>query len=368
MPLVAADLDGLSLYGWVFAGFFISSALAIPVAAQLVDRSGLYWPFAAGLALFGGGLLVAGLAPSMAVLVAGRILQGSGAGFLNAVTYAAVAIAYAPRERGRILALFSTAWLVPAFVGPLLGSAIAVVAGWRWTFLALAAAVPVAAVLVLPAVRGHDRGASPQRSGGSWIRGLIPPPHIARAAVLSMLAGSAIYAAITFAPLGMTAVRGQNTFEAGLAVGICSVTWIAAAWLHQRVSHRLELRDSIRYGLAAIAVTSPILAGVLVPSVPFIVILAGWALIGLGSGVAFQAINLFVMSAATKGSEGRATSSVQLANTVGAAVGTSAMGGLLNAGRDAGLPMAGALSLVFGVCWAVMLVLDRAGVVHAPVA
>ena len=154
----------------------------------------------------------------------------------------------------------------------------------------------------------------------------------------------------------MIEVRGQTTFEAGLAVGVCSIAWIAAAWLHQRVSHRLELRDSIRYGLLAIAVTSPILAGVLIPDVPFLVILGGWALIGLGCGMTFQAINLFVMAAAAKGSEGRATSSVQLANTIGAAVGTSAMGGLLNAGRDAGLPMAGALSLVFGVCWVVMLV------------
>jgi MFS family permease len=355
MPLVAADLDGLSLYGWVFAGFFISSALAIPVAAQLVDRSGLYWPFTAGLALFGGGLLVAGLAPSMAVLVAGRILQGAGAGFLNAVTYAAVAIAYAPRERARVLALFSTAWLVPAFAGPLLGSAIAVVAGWRWTFLALAAFVPIAAILVLPAVRGHDRGSALTPSGGSWIRSLIPPSHIARAAVLSMLGGSTVYAAIIFAPLGMTAVRGATTFEAGLAVGVCSVAWIAASWLHSRYAHRLELRDSIRYGLGAVALASPILAGVLIPEVPLIVILGGWVLIGLGCGIAFQAINLFVMGAAAKGAEGRATSSVQLANTIGAAVGTSAMGGLLNGGLDAGLPMAGALALVFGACWAVIL-------------
>jgi len=63
MPLVAADLDGLALYGWVFAGFFLTSALAIPVAAQVIDRSGLRLPFAAGLTLFGAGLLIAGFAP-----------------------------------------------------------------------------------------------------------------------------------------------------------------------------------------------------------------------------------------------------------------------------------------------------------------
>src|SRR5439155_19990405 len=65
MPLVARELDGLSLYGWVFAGYFITSAVAIPLTARSIDRSGLRLPFTVGLALFGGGLLVSGLAPTM---------------------------------------------------------------------------------------------------------------------------------------------------------------------------------------------------------------------------------------------------------------------------------------------------------------
>jgi len=97
----------------------------------------------------------------------------------------------------------------------------------------------------------------------------------------------------------------------------------------------------------------PVVAPLL--DVPFVVVLAGWVLLGLGAGVAFQAINLFVMGRAAPGTEGRATSSVQLANTIGAAVGTSALGGLLNAGRDGGLGMAQALLLVFAVCWAVLV-------------
>jgi predicted MFS family arabinose efflux permease len=355
MPLVAADLDGLSLYGWVFGGFFVTSAIAIPIAAHVIDRSGLRLPFAVGLGLFGGGLLVAGFAPSMLVLVGGRIFQGMGAGTLSAATYASIAIAYSPRERARMLALVSSAWLVPAFVGPLLGSAIAQLAGWRWTFLGLAAFVPIAALLVLPAVAGHDRRRAPAGPGpGSWVRTLIPPREIGRAAVVSMLANSAIYGVLTFAPLGMTGVRGQSTFESGLAVGFCSVAWIAASWLHQRSAHRVDLRDSIRFGLAFITVASLILVGVVLPAVPFAAILGGWVLVGIGCGVAFQAINLFVMGAARPGAEGRATSSVQLANTIGAAVGTTALGTLFNAGRDAGFAMAISLFLVFAVCWVVV--------------
>ena len=168
--------------------------------------------------------------------------------------------------------------------------------------------------------------------------------------------GSAIYGVLTFAPLGMTEVRGQGTFAAGIGVGLCSVAWIAASWAHQRAADRLDLRDSIRFGLLFMTVVSVALVGVVLPSAPFAVILAGWILLGLGAGVAFQAINLFVMGRAAPGTEGRATSSVQLANTVGAAVGTSALGALLNAGRTGGLDMATALFAVFAVCWVVMAI------------
>ena len=107
MPIVARDLDGLDLYGWVFAGFFLT--LGHRHSDRGSDRSiasGLRWPFIVGLALFGGGLLIAGLAPSMLVLVGGRVLQGVGAGTLSAVTYASVAMVYAPRDRAQILALY----------------------------------------------------------------------------------------------------------------------------------------------------------------------------------------------------------------------------------------------------------------------
>jgi MFS family permease len=79
MPLVARDLGGLRLYGWVFSAFMLGSVVGIVAAGREADRRGPAIPFVAGLVLFGSGLAVAGLAPSMGVLVAGRVLQGLGA-------------------------------------------------------------------------------------------------------------------------------------------------------------------------------------------------------------------------------------------------------------------------------------------------
>jgi len=78
MPLVARDLHGLSLYGFVFSSFMLGTMIGIVAAGRVADRRGPAAPYIAGLVLFASGLAIAGLAPSMLVLIAGRTLQGIG--------------------------------------------------------------------------------------------------------------------------------------------------------------------------------------------------------------------------------------------------------------------------------------------------
>ena len=78
MPLVADELGGIELYGWVFSAFFLGSLIGIVVVGGAIDRAGSALPFALGLGLFAMGLLIGGLAPSMPVLVAARFVQGLG--------------------------------------------------------------------------------------------------------------------------------------------------------------------------------------------------------------------------------------------------------------------------------------------------
>src|SRR6201993_780404 len=90
MPVVARDLGGLRLYGWVFSGFMLGSVIGIVLAGREADRRGPAVPFVAGLLVFGPGLVVAGLAPAVGGLVAGRVLQGRGAGAVPSVAYATI--------------------------------------------------------------------------------------------------------------------------------------------------------------------------------------------------------------------------------------------------------------------------------------
>jgi MFS family permease len=165
MPVVARDLGGLGLYGWVFSGFFLGNLLGIVLAGEAADRRGTRAPFLAGLVLFAVGLVVGGSAQSMGMLVAGRVAQGVGAGVIPAVAYTSVSRGYPPGLRPRVFAVFSSAWVIPGLMGPAAASAIERWSSWRLVFLALLPLVAVAAVMTLPALSPRPPADDGPRSG-----------------------------------------------------------------------------------------------------------------------------------------------------------------------------------------------------------
>src|SRR4051794_663565 len=153
MPIVAKDLGGLELYGWVFSRFFLGNLLGIVVAGILIDQGGLTRPFLIGIGLFSLGLLIGGLAQSMEVLVAARIIQGFGAGAIPAVAYVSIGRALPERLRPRMFATLSTAWVIPGVIGPTIAGVVAEQLHWRLVFLGLLPLIAIAVTLTLPAIR-----------------------------------------------------------------------------------------------------------------------------------------------------------------------------------------------------------------------
>ena len=202
LPLVSDDLGGVSLYGWVFSAFFLASLASVIVAGGIADERGTLIPYAAGLTLFALGLAIAATAPAMLILVAGRLVQGIGSGAILASTYASIARAYTEIERPRIFAIISTAWVLPAIIGPAAAAFIATAFGWRTVFFSVLPFAVLAAALTVPALR--KMGAPSQRGerasrrdaalvavgGGSILAGLSngTPPL----AVALLVAGLAI--------------------------------------------------------------------------------------------------------------------------------------------------------------------------------
>jgi len=111
MPATVRDLGGLSLYGWAFSAFMLTNLVGITLAGDEADRRGPARPLAMGIALFTIGLLIAGTAPAMLVVVAGRAVQGLGAGIIGSVAYVAVGRGYPEAARPRMLAGAGSFWV-----------------------------------------------------------------------------------------------------------------------------------------------------------------------------------------------------------------------------------------------------------------
>src|SRR5581483_11830756 len=87
LPSISKDLHGVALYGWVGSAYMLGNLLGIVFAGRAADRRGPALPFGVGLTLFATALAIAAIAPSMAVLVSARFVQGLGGGAIPAIAY-----------------------------------------------------------------------------------------------------------------------------------------------------------------------------------------------------------------------------------------------------------------------------------------
>lgn len=393
MPLVEDELGDIHLYGWVFSAFFLGNLVGIVLAGRAADRMLPAVPFAVGLVLFGGGLLVGGLAPSMLVLVLGRALQGLGAGALPAVAYVAIGRGYEPRHRPRMFALLSTAWVVPSLVGPAFSGFIGESVGWRWVFLGLVpllvgiGAVAVFALRRIPAPETAGEGASlldamlVAGGAGILLAGLgeqqrvvaivlfvvggllavpafrrLTPPGTLRAA-RGLPAAVACRGVLTFAffatdayvPLMLTDVRGLRAGVAGLALTAATLAWTAGAWVQERWVRRVGPRPLVRAGFGGLVVGAVAFGLASWSSVPVVVGIVGWGVAGFGMGLAYAPLSLIVLGEASQGREGAAASALQLSDVLGVALGTGVAGALVALGDDLGWLARSALLFVFAM-------------------
>jgi MFS family permease len=397
MPLVAQDLGGLHLYGWVFSAFMLGSVVGIVAAGREADRRGPAIPFVAGLVLFGAGLAVAGLAPSMEVLVAGRVLQGLGAGAVPSVAYAAIGRSFPGPLQARMMAVLSTAWVVPGLAGPAVAAEVAHVFGWRWVFLGLLPVVAVAGAIAVPAlVRLGPPGAGPVQerqvihgivvaagatmilagltliagsgtpaagraigtaaagaalivagvaAGLPALRRLVPAGTLTArpglpATILSRgLLTFTFFGADAYVTLAITAVRHRSPLVAGIAVTGATLGWTAGAWVQARLSETWQGRRFVRIGLVIVLAGIAGMVLVLQPHVPVAVGLVAWTVAGLGMGLAYAPLSLMMLRHAPPGREGRASASLNLADVLGTALGIGVGGAAVAAGAGRNLPL-----------------------------
>jgi MFS family permease len=135
MPIVNRELNGASLYAMAFAGPLATGVIGMVAAGNWSDRRGPVAPLYLSVALFTAGLLMAGTAGAMPLLVAGRLVQGLGGGAMTVALYVVVARVYPPQLHAKVFAGFAAAWVIPSLVGPFAAGLVAQLASWHWVFL-----------------------------------------------------------------------------------------------------------------------------------------------------------------------------------------------------------------------------------------
>jgi len=401
MPQVARSLGGLHLYGWVFSAFLLGSMVGIVAAGREADRSGPARPYVAGVVLFSAGLVVAGLAPSMAVLVVGRILQGLGAGAVPAVAYVTIGRSFPEALRARMMALLSTAWVVPGIVGPLISAGVAHLFGWRWVFLGLVPLVVVTGTLSLSGLARLGRPDTAPAAGHRLVdalratagTGLIIGGLTVGRPVLALglaLAGVAVllpalqrllpagtlrarpglpttilsrglltfayFGADAFVTLTIVTVRHHSLALASLAVTGSTLSWTAGSWIQARLNQRVEGRSMVQAGLVLVLAGVAGMLAVLRPDVPVVVAVAAWSVAGLGMGLSYAPLSLMMLREAPSGREGWASASLNLSDVLGSALGAGLGGAAIAAAADRGWALSSGVTVAFSLPGAVALV------------
>ncbi|MFI5906928.1 MFS transporter [Dactylosporangium sp. NPDC051541] len=395
MPTVARALDGLPLYGFAFGGALATSVVGTVLGGSWCDRAGPARPTAVGVGLFCLGLLGAGLAPQMWVLVLGRLVQGFGGGLVNVALFVIIGRAYPASQHARVISFISAAWVLPAILGPAVAGLVVDWLGWRWVFLLVVlAAVPAFFGIWRPIsnisdlsgraafsqawwAAGAALGALVLFVGGHWwllvvgfvivaVCGVRLLPHgtftLARGlpsvVLLRGLAGAAFMQADVFIPLLLTRERGFSPALAGLSVTAGALFWAAGSWVQARQGQRLS--DTVRLRIGAASIAAGVLSAIVVSfaGVPVFVVIAGWCFGGLGMGLVSPVTSALVLRLSDPAGQGANSSALSVSDALLTTTALAAGGALFAALLDRG-PVA------YLVAFAVALVPAAAGVLVA---
>lgn len=375
MPTVAEALDGLRLYALAFGGTLATSVVGMTVAGRWADRDGPARPLWWGLASFLLGLLLAGLATRMGMLVAGRLLQGLGSGAISVALYVMVGRHYSEALRPKVFAAFSAGWVVPSLVGPAISGLIVQHLGWRWVFLLVPLLAVPAALMLRPALAGPARvaataGAEQPDSRVRWAGGaalaalllyvggqqhggvaaacmivaviallwcarrLLPNGTLAlrrglpSVIALRGVAASAFFACEAYLPLLLQRERGLSPSWAGAVLSLGALGWFAGSWLQGHQQRGWSRQRLLRVGTVLMSVGITATLAVLFNAVPLLLALAGWALTGFGMGLIYASLSVLTLSLSAPQEQGRNSSALQLSEALCVATALAVSGAL----------------------------------------
>ncbi|HVD79170.1 MAG TPA: MDR family MFS transporter [Propionibacteriaceae bacterium] len=393
LPKITSELGGLDKLSWVVTAYLLTSTAATPLWGKISDLRGRRPMFQAAIVVFLIGSLICGFSPEIAdalnasginVMIAGRAVQGLGAGGLMALALAVIGDVIPPRERGKYQGLFAAVFGVSSVAGPLLGGWFTDNLGWEWIFfinipIGVAALVVTSLALKLHHVRrqasvdylgaativgsvtslvlylswaGPDKGWT--SATGIWL--LVGTVALAALFVLAesrakepiiplelfthwtftsniifaMIMGIGMFGGLIFLPIYLQAVKGLSATHSGLAIlplviGIFT-TSIGGGQIMVRTGRYkwMPITGALVVGAALFAFSR------LQVDTPYYVLALIMYAFGMGLGFTMQVVVTAVQNSVDRRHMGVATASVTFFRSMGGAIGTALLGAILN--------------------------------------
>ena len=389
LPRIVSDLGGITQYSWVFTAYMLTSTITVPVYGRLGDVHGRRPLMLIAVTIFLVGSALCGAAQNMTELVIFRGIQGLGAGGLFPLSLAVIGSIVPPRDRGRWQGLIGSVFAASSIIGPAVGGFIVDNTTWRWIFLVnlpVGAIALVVIALTMPKRKvraeheidwggagllavgtaslllglvwagrdytwtsGHVIGALVTAAValavfGVWERKqrepilpfeLLRNPIVAGSIACMALVGMAMFGTISFVPLFVQGVIGTSATSSGVVLTPMLLGAVTTSFLSgQLVSRTGRYRWNVVFGPPVLAVGMALLWRMDVHTTNRQAALA-MAVAGIGLGSMMQVFVLSVQNAVRRARIGSATALTQFARQMGATIGVSVLGVIVNAGLPA---------------------------------
>ncbi|WP_437539491.1 MFS transporter [Sorangium sp. So ce726] len=372
MPTVIGELGGHAWYALPFAVYMLSMTVTSPLWGRASDRLGRRRLYLFGVFLFLAGSALSGAAGSMLTLIAGRVVQGLGAGALGTLTFAIVGELYPLKERSRIQGMLSGVWGLSGLIGPLVGGLLVDHASWRWVFYLnmpfgligaafvgrfleespipeKAAPLDLAGAALFTAGSGALVWGLEARNWPFLVAGVVvlawalriesrhPAPllplrllqaRLPRVAVIgNFLAGAAFFGTVSYLPLYAQGVARTGATAAGLLLTPMVLGWTLASMSLGTVLPRLGVPRLARLGAGLLVAA---FAGfVALTGAPLPLIGACGFVAGTGMGAIILSLLVGAQECTPRQELGALTAVLMFARSLGGGLGVTLMGALI---------------------------------------
>ena len=230
LPAIGDDFGvGVSSLQWIATGYMVTLAALILIGGSLGDVLGRRRIFVVSSLLLTVASIVCALAPTLPVLVIGRLLQGVAAAGVTPISLAIVNSSFPEDQRGRAVAAWSGGSAVASAIGPFAGGVLVDHGGWRWVF---ALSVPMTVVSVIAVLRAIPRSTIPS--------GAIPSGSMEANARRFDVVGAVLSALAIGAP-ALALTRGlANGWSDPVVIGAGIVSTVAIASFVPVELHRTD--------------------------------------------------------------------------------------------------------------------------------